>query len=69
MTILIFIEGGIIMINTILNVDDICQDCPYFSTETNHTTNYDGTHMIYISCEHHELCNHLRKHIEKENEE
>ena len=53
------------MINTVLNVDDICQDCPYFSTETNHTTNYDGMHMIYISCEHSELCNHLRKHIEK----
>ena len=51
------------MINTILNVDDICQDCPYFSTETNHTTNYDGTHMIYIFCEHHELCNHLRNAI------
>ena len=54
------------MINTALIVDDICQDCPYFSTETNHTTNHDGLHMIYISCEHHELCNHLRKHIEKE---
>ena len=57
------------MINTILNVDDICQDCPYFSCfsiETNYTTNYDGTHMIYISCEHRDLCNHLRKHIEKE---
>ena len=54
------------MINTVLNVDDICQDCPYFSTETNHTTNYDGLHTIYISCEHSVLCNHLRKHIEKE---
>ena len=53
------------MINAILNVDDICQDCPYFSTETNHVTNYDGTHMIYISCEHHDLCHYLRKHIEK----
>ena len=56
------------MIKTILNVDDICQDCLYFSIETNHlTTNYDGIHMIYISCEHGDLCNHLRKHIEKEN--
>ena len=54
------------MINTILNVDDICQDCPYFSMETNQLTNYDGLHMIYISCEHSELCNYLRKHIEKE---
>ena len=54
------------MINTALNVDDICQDCPYFSIETNHTTNYDGLHMIYISCEHSELCDHLRKHIKKE---
>lgn len=58
------------MIQTILNVDDICQDCPYFSMETNHVTNYvtnyDGIHMIYISCEHSELCDHLRKHIEKE---
>ena len=53
------------MINTILNVDDICQDCPYFSVETNHATNSDGLHMIYISCEHSELCNYLRKHIEK----
>ena len=54
------------MINTVLNVDDICQDCPYFSTETNHTTNYDGIHMIYISCEHRDLCKYLRKHVEKE---
>ena len=54
------------MIKTVLNVDDICQDCPYFSTETNHITNYDGLHMIHISCEHRDLCKHLRKHIEKE---
>ena len=54
------------MINTVLNVDDICQDCPYFSTETDHLTNYDNIHMIYISCEHRDLCNHIRKYIEKE---
>lgn len=54
------------MIKTVLNVDDICQDCPYFSTETNHATNCDGIHIIYISCEHRELCNHLRKHITPE---
>ena len=54
------------MINTVLNVDDICQDCPYFSTETNHITNCDGLHMIRISCEHNDLCKYLRKHIEKE---
>ena len=55
------------MINTVLNVDDVCQDCPYFSVETNHATNYDGgLHMIYISCEHRDLCNRLREHIEKE---
>ena len=53
------------MINTVLNVDDICQDCPYFSTEMNNVTNYDCIHTIYISCEHSELCNHLRKHISK----
>ena len=53
------------MINTVLNVDDICQDCPYFSMETNHATNHDGLYMIYISCEHSELCNYLRKHISK----
>ena len=54
------------MIKTILKVDDICQDCPYFSIETNQLTNYDDVHIVYISCEHSELCNHLRKHIEKE---
>ena len=54
------------MINTVLNVDDICQDCPYFSMETNYLTNYDRIHVSYISCEHSELCNHLRKHIKKE---
>ena len=54
------------MINTVLNVDDICQDCPYFSTETNHTTNYDGMHVIHISCEHRDLCNYLKKYIEEE---
>ena len=55
------------MINTILNVDDICQDYPYFSTEMNQATYYDGSmHTIYISCEHRDLCNRLRKYIEKE---
>ena len=55
------------MINTVLNVDDICQNCPYFSDRTNHATSYDGSlHMIYISCEHRDLCHYLRKHIEKE---
>lgn len=54
------------MINTVLNVDNICQDCPYFSTKTDQITNYcDGIHMIYISCEHRDLCKRLRKHIEK----
>ena len=49
------------MIKTVLNVDDICQDCPYFSMETNHATSYDGSlHMIYISCEHRDLCNYLK---------
>ena len=55
------------MINTVLNVDDVCQDCPYFSVETNHAINDGGgLHVIYISCERRYLCNHLRKHIEKE---
>ena len=54
------------MINTVLNVDDICQDCPYFSVETNQATNDYGMHMIYISCEHSGLCHYLRKRIEKE---
>ena len=54
------------MIKTVLNLDDVCQDCPYFSVETNHSTNYDGLHMIYISCEHRDLCNRFREHIEKE---
>ena len=55
------------MIKTVLNVNDICQDCPYFSEITNHARNYDGSlHMIYISCEHRDLCNRLREHIEKE---
>ena len=54
------------IINTVLNVDNICQDCPYFSVETEHSTNYDDIHMIYISCEHRDLCNYIRKHIEKE---
>ena len=55
------------MINTVLNVDDICQDCPYFSTETNHTTNYDCLHMIYISCDHNKLCGYLQARIREEN--
>lgn len=40
-----------------------------FSVETNHATNHDGIHMIYISCEHRDLCNYLRKHIEEENKD
>ena len=59
-------EEGEAMIKTVLNVDNICQDCPYFSMETEHSTNYAGMHMIYIFCEHRDLCNHIRKHIEKE---
>ena len=59
-------EEGEAMIKTVLNVDNICQDCPYFSTETEHLTNYAGMHMIYIFCEHRDLCNYIRKHIEKE---
>ena len=54
------------MIDTVLNVDDICQDCPYFSTETDHVTNCDGMHMIYIFCEHHDMCNYIIAHIKKE---
>lgn len=54
------------MINTVLNVDDICQDCPYFSMETNQIINSDCIHMIYIFCEHRDLCNYLKKHIEEE---
>ena len=54
------------MIDTTLDVDDICHDCPYFSMETNSLTSYYGMHMIYISCEHRDICNRLRKHIEKE---
>ena len=46
--------------------NDICQDCPYFLTKMDHVVSYDGAHMIYISCEHSELCNHIRKHIEIE---
>ena len=37
-----------------------------FSMETNHTTNYDSMHMIYISCGRRDICNYLKKHIEKE---
>ena len=51
------------MIDTTLDLDDICHDCPYFSMEANCLTSNDAIHMIYISCEHSELCNHLRKHI------
>ena len=54
------------MINTVLQVDNICQDCPYFSMETEHITNRDGIHMIYISCERRDLCEYLRKYIKKE---
>ena len=55
------------MIITILNIDDICQDCPCFSEGTGHLTKYNNIHAIYISCEHRDLCNRIRKHIEKEN--
>lgn len=58
------------MINTVLNVDDICQDCPYFSVETNSVINYCDMYAtyntIYISCEHRDLCNYLKKYIEEE---
>lgn len=54
------------MINTVLNVDDICQDCPYFSIETNQIINSNCMHMIYIFCEHHDMCNYIIAHIKKE---
>lgn len=48
------------MIKTVLNVDKICQDCPYFSSSTSHITNYDNYHIVEITCEHHGLCGYLQ---------
>ena len=36
------------MIKTVLNVDKICDDCPYFSSSTSHITNYDNYHIVEI---------------------
>lgn len=54
------------MIDTTLDVYDICHDCPYFSMEADCLSSNDAMHMIYISCEHRDICNRLRKYIEKE---
>ena len=54
------------MIKTVLNVYEICQDCPYFSSEMNHIKNYDNYHILEITCEHHDLCRYLQARIRKE---
>lgn len=54
------------MIKTVLNVYEICQDCPYFSSEMNHIKNYDHYHILEITCEHHNLCEYLQARIREE---
>lgn len=48
-------------------MDDICQECPFFSPEMDHVTNYFNTiHTISITCEHYTLCEYLKNRIRKE---
>ena len=52
------------MIKISLDVEDYCNDCPYFSTETSHATNGEGTHLIYVSCEHKVSCSRLFNYLD-----
>ena len=52
------------MIKISLDVEDYCNDCPYFSTETSHATNGEGTHLIYVSCEHKVSCRRLFNYLD-----
>lgn len=52
------------MIKISLDVEDYCNDCPYFSTETSHATNGEGTHLIYVSCEHKISCSRLFNYLD-----
>ena len=55
------------MIKTVLNVDEICQNCSYFSSDIIHIKNYDNDHILEIYCEHHNLCEYLQARIREEN--
>lgn len=52
------------MINVSLDIEDYCNDCPFFSTETSNASCCDGTHLIYVSCEHKVLCSRLVKYLD-----
>ena len=50
------------MIKISLDVEDYCNDCPYFSTETSHATN--GEHKVSCS----RLFNYLDSRIKEKGE-
>ena len=52
------------MIKVYLDVEDYCQDCPFFSANTSDITNSEGTHLVYVSCECKESCGRLVKFMD-----
>lgn len=54
------------MIQVIENVENYCNDCPFFICETEHIKNDPGTvHMVYVQCEHRESCKNLMQYLER----
>lgn len=52
------------MIRLFLDVEDYCNDCPFFSPNTSHASNGEGTHLVYVSCEHKASCGRLIKFLD-----
>ena len=52
------------MIEITLNVEDYCNDCPFFSTETTHVRNAVSANLVIISCKHKCLCKRLIEHLD-----
>lgn len=52
------------MINVKLDVENYCNDCPFFEAETFHARNSEGTHLIYISCENKVSCSRLVQYLD-----
>lgn len=55
------------MIKLSLDTEDYCNDCPFFSPETSHASNGEGTHLVYVSCENKATCSRLIKFLDSKN--
>lgn len=52
------------MIKVTLDVSHYCDDCPFFSPETSHVSNGEGTHLVYVACKNKNRCTQLINFLE-----